>query len=45
MLNNSSQDVVAESRPLFGGGTPWRIRLPQRPVEQDIRKHQQEGSG
>jgi hypothetical protein len=27
MLNNSSQDVVAESQPLFGGGTPWRIRL------------------
>jgi diguanylate cyclase (GGDEF)-like protein len=27
MLNNSSQDIVAESRPLFGGGMPWRIRL------------------
>ena len=27
MLNNSSQDVVAESRPLFGAGMPWRIRL------------------
>jgi diguanylate cyclase (GGDEF)-like protein len=27
MLNNSSQDVVAESRPPFGSGMPWRIRL------------------
>jgi diguanylate cyclase (GGDEF)-like protein len=27
MLNNSSQDVVAESQPLSGGGMPWRIRL------------------
>jgi hypothetical protein len=27
MLNNSSQDIVAESRPLFGGGMPRRIRL------------------
>ena len=27
MLNNSSQDVVAGSQPLFGGGMPWRIRL------------------
>ena len=27
MLNNSSQDVIAGSRPLFGGGMPWRIRL------------------
>src|SRR5215212_7753251 len=27
MLNNSSQDVTAESQPLFGGGMPWRIRL------------------
>jgi diguanylate cyclase (GGDEF)-like protein len=27
MLNNSSQDVVAEGRPLSGGGMPWRIRL------------------
>ena len=27
MLNNSSQDVIAGSRPLFGGGAPWRIRL------------------
>ena len=27
MLNNSSQDVIAESQPLFGGGMPWRIRL------------------
>ena len=27
MLNNSSQDVIAESPPLFGAGMPWRIRL------------------
>jgi PAS domain-containing protein len=27
MLNNSSQDVIAENQPLFGGGMPWRIRL------------------
>jgi diguanylate cyclase (GGDEF)-like protein len=27
MLNSSSQDVIAESPPLFGGGLPWRIRL------------------
>ncbi|MEH2528525.1 MULTISPECIES: bifunctional diguanylate cyclase/phosphodiesterase [unclassified Bradyrhizobium] len=27
MLNNSSQDVIAESQPLFGRGLPWRIRL------------------
>jgi diguanylate cyclase (GGDEF)-like protein len=27
MLNNSSQDVIAGSQPLFGGGIPWRIRL------------------
>ena len=27
MLNNSSQDVIAGSRPLFGLGVPWRIRL------------------
>ena len=27
MLNNSSQDVIAESQPLLGGGLPWRIRL------------------
>jgi diguanylate cyclase (GGDEF)-like protein len=27
VLNNSSQDIVAESQPLFGGGMPWRIRL------------------
>ena len=27
MLNNSSQDVIAGSRPLFGLGAPWRIRL------------------
>ncbi|MDE5452684.1 EAL domain-containing protein [Bradyrhizobium sp. CSA112] len=27
MLNNSSQDVIAESRPRFGAGLPWRIRL------------------
>ena len=27
MLNNSSQDVIAGSQPLFGGGMPWRIRL------------------
>ena len=27
MLNNSSQDVIAGSRPLFGGGVPWRIRM------------------
>ena len=27
MLNNSSQDVIAESQPLFGGGMPWRTRL------------------
>jgi diguanylate cyclase (GGDEF)-like protein len=27
MLNNSSQEVIAESRPLFGSGMPWRIRL------------------
>ena len=27
MLNNSSQDVIAGSRPLFGRGVPWRIRM------------------
>ena len=27
MLNNSSQDVIVESRPLFGRGLPWRIRM------------------
>ena len=27
MLNNSSQDVIAERPPLFGAGMPWRIRL------------------
>ncbi len=27
MLNNSSQDVIAESPPLFGAGMPWWIRL------------------
>ena len=27
MLNNSSQDVIAESQPLFDGGMPWRFRL------------------
>jgi diguanylate cyclase (GGDEF)-like protein len=27
MLNNSSQDVIAESPPLLGHGLPWRIRL------------------
>ena len=27
MLNNSSQDVIAESRPLFGAGMPWWIRM------------------
>ena len=27
MLNNSSQEIVAGSQPLFGGGMPWRIRL------------------
>jgi diguanylate cyclase (GGDEF)-like protein len=27
MLNNSSQDVIAESRPLFGRGVPWRSRM------------------
>ena len=27
MLNNSSQDVIAESPPLFGGSMPWWIRL------------------
>ena len=27
MLNNSSQDVIAGSRTLFGLGVPWRIRM------------------
>ena len=27
MLSNSSQEIIAESQPLFGGGMPWRIRL------------------
>ena len=27
MLRHSSQNVIAGSRPLLGGGTPWRIRL------------------
>ena len=27
MLNNSSQDVIAGSRPLFGRGVPWRIQM------------------
>jgi len=27
MLNNSSQDIIAESPPLFGSSPPWRIRL------------------
>ncbi|WP_247836524.1 EAL domain-containing protein [Bradyrhizobium sp. 200] len=27
MLNNSSQDIIAESQPLFGSSLPWRIRL------------------
>ncbi|XSC46387.1 hypothetical protein ACF1BQ_011300 [Bradyrhizobium sp. RDT10] len=27
MLNNSSQEIIAESRPLFGSSLPWRIRL------------------
>ena len=27
MPNNSSQEIIAESRALFGAGMPWRIRL------------------
>ena len=27
VLNNSKQDVIAESPPLFGAGMPWRMRL------------------
>src|SRR4249919_464542 len=27
MLSNSSQEIIAESQPMFGGGMPWRIRL------------------
>jgi len=26
VLNNSSQDIIAESQPVFGRGMPWRIR-------------------
>src|SRR5215204_802912 len=27
MLNNSSQEIITENPPLFGGGMPQRIRL------------------
>jgi diguanylate cyclase (GGDEF)-like protein len=27
MLNNSSQDMIAESQPPYSAGAPWRIRL------------------